>query len=176
MPSKNLPYRRNVGIMLLNQEGLIFIGRRRSDDSLNKDSRGALWQMPQGGIDDGEEPYEAALRELEEETSVRTVTFLAEAPEWFTYELPVDVIESSWGGKYRGQTQKWFAFRFQGNESEINILEPPHGHKAEFDEWRWVPMQTLCDLIVDFKRPVYAQVVQAFASLAPLPDEGIHVD
>ena len=159
---KDLPYRSCVGVMLINREGLVFIGRRRSEADAAAD--GYSWQMPQGGIDPGEEPYEAALRELYEETSVRSVSLLAEAPEWYAYDLPSMVAGRAWRGRYRGQNQKWFAFRFEGHESEINIHQPGGGgHRPGFDEWRWEEMQRLPELIIPFKRPVYEKVVADFS-------------
>ena len=122
--------------------------------------------MPQGGIDKGEEPYPAALRELYEETGMRRVSLVAEAPGWFTYDLPRELVGLAFKGKYRGQTQKWFALRFEGDESEIAINPPPGGHEAEFDAWAWKPMAELPDLIVPFKRDLYVQVVGAFRHLA----------
>jgi putative (di)nucleoside polyphosphate hydrolase len=163
---KDLPYRSCVGVMLLNKEGLVFIGRRHSDSDNVPD--GYAWQMPQGGIDPGEDPYQAALRELYEETSVRSVSLLAEAPEWYAYDLPTMVAGRAWRGRYRGQNQKWFAFRFEGDDSEINIRQPGGGHhRPEFDEWRWEEMHRLPELIIPFKRSVYENVVKAFGSLAP---------
>jgi len=122
--------------------------------------------MPQGGIDPGEEPYQAALRELHEETGVSSVSLIAEAPEWLTYEIPPEILHRSWRARYRGQRQKWFALRFEGEESEINIERPPGGHKPEFDAWRWAPMERLPDLIIPFKREVYQKVVTEFARYA----------
>jgi putative (di)nucleoside polyphosphate hydrolase len=122
--------------------------------------------MPQGGVDPGEEPYAAALRELAEETGVTSVSLLAEAPDWLTYEIPTEILHRSWRARYRGQRQKWFALRFEGDESEINIDHPPGGHKPEFDGWRWEPMDKLPDLIIPFKRAVYEKVVAEFADLA----------
>lgn len=163
---KDLPYRSCVGVMLLNRDGLVFIGRRHSEAN-EKVADGYAWQMPQGGIDPGEDPYQAAVRELYEETSVRTVSLLAEAPDWYSYDLPSMVAGRAWRGRYRGQIQKWFAFRFEGDESEINIHQPGGGgHKPEFDEWRWEEMHRLPELIIPFKRPVYENVVAAFGHLA----------
>jgi putative (di)nucleoside polyphosphate hydrolase len=122
--------------------------------------------MPQGGIDAGEEPYHAALRELLEETNVSSASFLAETQEWFSYDLPQEFAKKSWKGRYQGQRQKWFAFRFEGDESEINIDTPAGGQKPEFDAWRWEPMSHLSDLIVPFKRPVYEKVVESFKHLS----------
>ena len=164
---KDLPYRSCVGVMLLNRDGLVFIGRRHTESS-DSVSDGYAWQMPQGGIDPGEDPYRAALRELYEETSVRSVSLLAEAPEWYAYDLPTMVAGRAWRGRYRGQNQKWFAFRFEGDDSEINIHQPGGGHhRPEFDEWRWEEMHRLPELIIPFKRSVYERVVSAFTPLAP---------
>ncbi|MTH96358.1 RNA pyrophosphohydrolase [Roseibium sp. RKSG952] len=159
----NIPYRPCVGIMLLNREGLVWIGKR--DDGNGASEYQFSWQMPQGGIDLKEDPREAALRELYEETSIRNVTVLAEAPGWLSYDYPEDVMKTSRKGKYRGQAQKWFAFRFEGHEDEINVLAPPDGHKAEFGAWRWERAENLPELIVPFKRPVYSAVVAAFHHL-----------
>jgi putative (di)nucleoside polyphosphate hydrolase len=115
--------------------------------------------MPQGGIDEGEDALQAALRELHEETGIRSVEKMAESPEWYTYDLPPELRPKAWGGKYRGQKQKWFALRFVGSEDEINVADPP-GHKAEFDSWRWAGLNELVGLIVPFKRLVYEQVVR----------------
>ncbi|WP_245422079.1 RNA pyrophosphohydrolase [Alsobacter soli] len=157
-----LPYRPCVGVMLLNREGLVFIGRRKKDAGPEHVEGVYAWQMPQGGIDKGEDPYRAALRELQEETNVTSVSLLAEAPDWFSYDLPNAVVGQAWKGKYRGQTQRWFALRFEGDESEIDIHAPAGGHKAEFDAWRWERMERLPELIIPFKRPVYERVVDAF--------------
>jgi putative (di)nucleoside polyphosphate hydrolase len=155
-------YRPCVGIMLINAQGLVFVGSRANKALREHVAQGHEWQMPQGGIDAGEDPYLAALRELAEETNV-SVTLLAEASDWFTYDLPVDIAQEAWKGRYAGQTQKWFALRFTGDESEINILSPAGGHKPEFDSWKWVPMADLPAMIIPFKRPVYENVVQEFA-------------
>jgi putative (di)nucleoside polyphosphate hydrolase len=152
--------------MLLNREGRVFLGRRRSEAGPEHVSNGYAWQMPQGGIDPGEDAYAAALRELYEETNVRSVALLAEAPDWYAYDLPAVVAGRAWKGRYRGQTQKWFAFRFIGSEDEIDISHPGGGrHKPEFDAWRWENMDRLTELIIPFKRPVYEKVVEAFAHL-----------
>jgi putative (di)nucleoside polyphosphate hydrolase len=160
------PYRPCVGAMILNGEGLVLVGRRTGGPE-NAD-RGHEWQMPQGGIDEGEDPFEAALREVYEETNIRSITLLAEAPAWYSYDIPDAIAGKGWTRKYRGQTQKWFAFRFTGPESEIDIASPGGGrHKPEFEAWRWEPMARLPELIVPFKRPVYESVVAAFRRLAP---------
>ena len=154
-------YRPCVGVMLLNAQGLVWIGRRFQKQ--NDDGVGHWWQMPQGGIDAGEEPAIAAMRELEEETAVRSAEIIAEAPDWYNYDLPEHLIGHSWKGKYRGQTQKWFAMRFTGQDSEINLVPP--GHKQEFNQWRWARMAEMLDLIVPFKKPVYEKVIAAFRHL-----------
>ncbi len=163
----DLPYRPCVGVMILNGDGLVWAGRRIADGNTEYDGSPQLWQMPQGGIDKGEEPLEAAYRELYEETGMKTVSLLAEAPDWVNYDLPEHLIGIGLKGKYRGQTQRWFAFRFEGDESEIAINPPPGGHAPEFDAWDWLPMEKLPELIVPFKRGVYEEVVAAFRILAP---------
>jgi putative (di)nucleoside polyphosphate hydrolase len=164
----DLPYRPCVGIALINPAGLVFVGRRRADAGPEHVAGDRAWQMPQGGIDPGEAPEAAALRELYEETSVAagSVTLLAEATDWLAYDLPPDVLKQVWKGRYRGQTQKWFAYGFLGSDDEIDVLAPGGGaHTSEFDAWRWEPMAALPDLIIPFKRPVYEGVVAAFQGL-----------
>jgi putative (di)nucleoside polyphosphate hydrolase len=162
--TENLPYRRSAGVMLVNRDGAAFIGRRRkSREGL---VAGHEWQMPQGGIDDGEAPYDAARRELYEETNVSSASLIAEAPQWLCYDLPENA-GNRWRGRYRGQTQKWFLMRFQGEDAEIDIAHPGGGgHTPEFDAWRWERLEALPDLVVPFKRRVYEAVVAAFAPLA----------
>jgi putative (di)nucleoside polyphosphate hydrolase len=162
--ARDLPYRPCVGIMLINEDGLVWIGRR-ADSPQENEGPGHWWQMPQGGIDKGEAPDEAALRELAEETSVRSARIAGEIPGWLYYDLPEHLVGVAWKGRYRGQKQKWFAARFEGDDSEVNILAPDGGHKAEFDAWKWVRPDELVDLIVPFKRDVYAKVVAGFAHL-----------
>ncbi|QFT34465.1 RNA pyrophosphohydrolase [Roseibium porphyridii] len=162
-PSGGLPYRPCVGIMLINKHGMVWIGSR--DDGGSSANYEFSWQMPQGGIDKGETPERAARRELYEETSVRTISLLEEAPEWFAYDYPPEVVQRSRKGKYRGQAQRWVAYRFDGDDDEINILVPPDGHSAEFSKWRWEHAAQLPGLIVPFKRPVYERVVAAFSHL-----------
>lgn len=164
---ETLPYRPCVGIMVLNREGLVWAGRRIALADSEMAGTDRLWQMPQGGIDRGEEPLPAARRELYEETGMRTVSLLGETPGWINYDLPHDLVGIALKGRFRGQTQKWFAFRFEGDDSEIAIDPPPGGHEAEFDAWGWKPMLELPELIVPFKRGVYDQVVAAFRHLAP---------
>ena len=150
-----LPYRPCVGIMLLDQKGDVFVGRR---NDFGQDA----WQMPQGGVDAGEDPQTAALRELTEETGIRSVEVLAETSDWLTYDYPSTVAQRSFANRYRGQRQKWFAMRFTGHEGEIDL-----GYRhAEFDDWRWRGIEELPELIVAFKRPVYEAVVHEFRHLA----------
>ncbi|WP_237152843.1 RNA pyrophosphohydrolase [Oryzibacter oryziterrae] len=159
-----LPYRPCAGAMLINRDGLVFVGRRAETPA---EGGGLPWQMPQGGIDAGETPEAAARRELYEETSVSSIELLAEAPDWYSYDIPDDLASGRFQRKWRGQTQKWCAYRFLGQDSEINILSPGGGHhKAEFAEWRWERLANLPGLVVAFKRPVYEQVCAAFAHLA----------
>jgi putative (di)nucleoside polyphosphate hydrolase len=162
---ETLPYRRCVGIMVLNRAGLVWAGRRIAASDSEFAGSTKLWQMPQGGIDRGEDPLPAARRELYEETGIRSVSLLAEAPNWINYDLPREVLGIALKGKYRGQTQKWFAFRFEGGDDEIAIQPPPGGHEPEFDAWAWKPMAELPELIVPFKRKVYEQVVDTFRHL-----------
>jgi len=159
-----LPYRPCVGFVAFNRDGLAFIGRR-IDGPEHVDLTHA-WQMPQGGIDAGEEPWPAALRELHEETNISSVERLGEIDEWLSYDIPADLIGQAWNGRYRGQTQKWFAVRFTGAESEIDIAHPGGTHQAEFSAWRWEPLQNVPDLVVPFKRPVYERVVAEFSKFA----------
>jgi putative (di)nucleoside polyphosphate hydrolase len=164
--SETLPYRPCVGIMVLNRDGLVWAGHRIVVENDEMEDADQLWQMPQGGIDKGEEALPAAIRELYEETGMRSVSLLAEAPSWIKYELPPHLVGIALKGKYRGQTQKWFAFRFEGDEREIAINPPPGGHEPEFDRWAWKPMAELPQLIVPFKRAVYDEVVATFRHLA----------
>ena len=150
-----LPYRRGVGIALFNHAGEVFVAQRL-------DSPGPAWQMPQGGIDKGEAPLDAAWRELQEETGVTSAQLLAESKGWLSYDLPPELAATLWKGKYRGQEQKWYAFRFTGKESEIDIA----GRHPEFSAWKWAPFRDVPKLIVPFKRTLYAQVVAEFGHLA----------
>jgi putative (di)nucleoside polyphosphate hydrolase len=160
---ESLPYRPCVGVMVLNRDGLVFIGQRMEGPEHVDDTH--QWQMPQGGVDPGEDTYKAALRELNEETNISSVERLGEVAEWLSYDIPRDIVGLAWKGKYRGQTQKWYALRFTGADDEIDIASPG-GHKAEFSSWRWEPMKNLPGLIIPFKRPVYERVVKEFAALA----------
>jgi putative (di)nucleoside polyphosphate hydrolase len=161
-----LPYRPCVGVMILNKDGLVWVGHRKQKSDNEVGRRMQLWQMPQGGIDKGEDPIQAAHREVFEETGMESVKLIAEAPNWINYDLPEDRIGITWGGKYRGQTQKWFAFRFEGDDSEIDLANPGGGHKPEFEAWRWEPLAATPALIIPFKRGVYERVVEAFLPFA----------
>jgi len=158
-----LPYRPCVGVMLLNADGRVFVGARAGGNEAMRLEK--VWQMPQGGIDAGEDPLRAARRELYEETGIRSVELLFEAPNWITYDLPPELVGKAWKGKWRGQTQRWFAFRFTGVESEINLDVAGTGD-PEFLEWRWMAMSELVDMVVPFKRAAYVEVVAAFRHLS----------
>jgi len=165
MPSyEKLPYRPCAGITVLNRDGLVFVGRRSSGPEHIDATH--VWQMPQGGIDEDEDPYKAALRELYEETSIKSVEKLGEMKGWLTYDIPRDIVGQAWKGKFRGQKQKWYALRFTGQDSEINILTPGGGHKPEFIDWKWVEMKELPALVVPFKQQTYEAVVKEFARYA----------
>lgn len=152
---ENLPYRANVGVMVLSKSGDVFVAQRLEHYA-------NAWQMPQGGIDPGEGPAEAALRELEEETGINSskVVILAETQNWIPYELPPDLIPKLWNGKYRGQKQKWFLMRFLGEDTDIDI----ETEEPEFSSWKWIAPSALPDAIVPFKRDVYIAVLEAFQS------------
>jgi putative (di)nucleoside polyphosphate hydrolase len=164
MSFAQLPYRPCVGLMVLNRQGLAFIGRRIGGPEHTDETH--VWQMPQGGIDAGEDPWPAALRELREETNITSVQRLGDIADWLTYDIPPEIAGKAWDGKYRGQTQKWFALRLTGQDGEIDIEHPPGGHKPEFVEWRWEPLDNLPDLVVPFKRKVYERVVAEFKKFA----------
>lgn len=152
----DLPYRAGVGVMLANRAGSVFVGQRF-------DSSVEAWQMPQGGIDPGEDPWTAALRELGEETGVspHLVEKIAEIPDWLCYDLPLELRGGIWKGRYRGQRQKWYALRFLGSDADVNIATA----HAEFRAWKWAAPATLPDLIVPFKRQLYSDLVTRFAPL-----------
>ena len=159
-------YRPCVGIVLINGSGKVFNGRRSAAGSGDSVDDSYAWQLPQGGIDPGEEPLAAARRELYEETNVRSASLLMEAPDWLSYDLPREVLDRSWKGRYIGQTQKWFAFRFDGEDGEIDVRNPAGGaHRPEFATWRWERIDALPELIIPFKRDVYTSVVATFRHL-----------
>ena len=147
--SKNLPLRLGVGVVLLNSDNKVFVGKR-IDNPVN------FWQMPQGGVNDNENLLYAANRELKEETGVESVKFIKEIDNWLTYELPKNLLGKIWEGKYRGQKQKWFIMRFVGNEEEINIKTK----NAEFLEWKWIDANQLLNVVIDFKLDVYKSIVK----------------
>ena len=151
MSAQNLPYRPCVGIMLFNQDGEVFVGKR-----IDQTVEG--WQMPQGGIDKGETPVEAALRELQEEVGTDKAVIIGEMEDWVTYDLPPHLVGVAFHGKYRGQRQKWFALRFTGNDADIDLT----AHEPEFSAFQWVSLEALPSLIVPFKRETYKAVIAAF--------------
>jgi putative (di)nucleoside polyphosphate hydrolase len=142
-----------VGIVLVNREGKVFVGRR-----IDMPKGWPAWQMPQGGIDGDETPMQAALRELYEETGTDKAEIVGETAGWLCYDLPAPIAGLAFGGRYRGQRQKWFLMRFDGNDIDINLTR----HEAEFDAWKWVDPVELPGLIVDFKRPVYLALLEEF--------------
>jgi putative (di)nucleoside polyphosphate hydrolase len=161
----SLPYRPCAGLAVFNREGLVFTGRRIGGPEHVDNTH--QWQMPQGGINPDEDNYQAALRELHEETNIRSVEKLGEIAEWLTYDIPREIAGRAWRGKYRGQKLKWFALRFTGDESEIDVAHPGGGqHKPEFSAWRWERLEKAPELVVPFKRPVYERVVKEFARFA----------
>lgn len=149
-----LPYRPCVGIVLINPQGQIFAGQRI-------DTEAPAWQMPQGGVDAGEDPREAALRELGEEIGVTPdlVEVIGETPDWLTYDLPAEMVPRIWKGRYRGQKQRWYLMRYLGQDAQIDIARP----HPEFSRWRWIGAEEMLGAIVPFKREIYAQVIAAFA-------------
>ena len=152
-----LPYRPCVGTIVVNADGLVWGGRRLPNEEYPPDQR--LWQFPQGGIDEVEDAAKAALRELYEETSIRSVSPLTEIDGWLTYDLPEHLIGHALKGKYRGQKQRWFVLRFDGDDAEINIVHPPDGHDAEFDQWTWLPIEEMPEKAVAFKANLYRELI-----------------
>jgi putative (di)nucleoside polyphosphate hydrolase len=157
----DLPYRPNVGAALFNADGLVFVARRA--DMPNAEGPAGGWQLPQGGIDEGEDPKVAVLRELEEEIGTRNAEVIGEHPDWLTYDLPPDLLGIAWRGRYRGQRQRWFAMRFMGTDTDIRLDLDPH---PEFDAWRWVQLAELPSLAVPFKRAIYQTLTESFARFA----------
>lgn len=149
-----LPYRPCVGLMILNRENKVFVAKRI-------DMRTEAWQMPQGGIDEGEDAQAAALREMKEEIGTDNAEIIAESRMWMKYDLPQHLVPQLWDGKYRGQKQKWYALRYLGEDSDINIQTDI----PEFTEWKWVDMESLPDIIVPFKQELYAMIVEQFRYL-----------
>ena len=158
--SATLQYRPAVGIMLLNRHGEVFVGHRIDMPGM------PAWQMPQGGVDPGETPRQAAMRELEEEIGTAKAEILGESRVWLKYDLPVELAGGIWGGRYRGQRQKWFVMRFTGSDADINLAT----EHPEFDAWQWVAADRLPDLIVSFKRQLYIDILAEFRGhCAPKP-------
>jgi len=157
----DLPYRPNVGAVLFNRDGRVFVARRA--DMPNAEGPAGGWQLPQGGIDQNEDPRVAVFRELEEEIGTSKADIIGEHPDWLTYDLPPDLLGIAWRGRYRGQRQRWFAMRFTGEDSDIRLDLDPH---PEFDAWRWVALAELPTLAVPFKRAIYDILVESFAGFA----------
>ena len=145
--NEKLPLRIGVGIVLLNKKNNVFVGKRI-------DNPGKFWKMPQGGINNNENFFEAAKRELDEETSIKSVELIKELDPWLEYELPNNLLGKIWGGKYRGQKQKWFVIKFTGQENEINIKTK----NPEFSEWKWIKLSELTEIVVDFKFDIYKKI------------------
>lgn len=157
----SLPYRPNVGAVLFNADGLILVARRA--DMPNAEGAPGGWQLPQGGVDAGEDLRVAVLRELEEEIGTAKAEILAEHPDWLNYDLPPELLGKALGGKFRGQTQKWFALRFTGTDADIRLDLDPH---PEFDAWRWARLAELPEMAVAFKREIYERLARDFSEFA----------
>jgi putative (di)nucleoside polyphosphate hydrolase len=159
--TQDLPYRRNVGAVLFNRHGKILVARRA--DFENAEGAAGGWQLPQGGIDEDEDPAAAILRELSEEIGTANAEIIGEHPDWMSYDLPAELIGRAFKGRYRGQRQKWFALKFLGEDSDIRLDADPH---PEFDAWRWADLAELPALAVGFKRPIYETLTLDFAHFA----------
>jgi len=152
---KDLPYRLGVGAVLFNATGHVLVAQRI-------DTPGDAWQMPQGGIDAGEDPRETVLRELEEEIGTANAEIIGESEDWLTYDLPKEIRKTIWKGRYRGQKQKWFALRYLGEDADIDLEAHKH---PEFSAWKWAELHTIPDLIVPFKKSLYQDIVETFQHL-----------
>ena len=150
--SKNLPYRKGVGMMVFNDDKKIFVGKRIDNQK--------AWQMPQGGVDENEDCFSAARRELYEETGIQSIRVIEKSKEKYTYDLPEYLLGKLWKGKYKGQKQRWFLIKFLGPDSEINLNQK----YPEFNEWKWVDIDELSNLIVPFKKELYLSVIKEFQS------------
>ncbi len=157
----DLPYRPNVGAVLFNRDGKVFVARRANLPNAEGSAGG--WQLPQGGIDADEDPRAAVLRELEEEIGTSRASIIGEHPGWLTYDLPPALVGVALGGRYRGQRQRWFALQFLGEDQDIRLDLDPH---PEFDAWRWAELAELPGLAVGFKRPIYELLAESFARFA----------
>jgi putative (di)nucleoside polyphosphate hydrolase len=157
---QTLPYRPCAGIVLFNKQGQVFVGQRL-------DTYQDAWQLPQGGIDDGEEPSAAALRELEEEIGTGNAEIIGEVEDWLHYDLPPELLGKVWKGRYRGQTQKWFALRFLGDDTEINPSAVEH---PEFGAWKWAKIEEIPEMAVSFKQSIYQTLVSEFSRFAAVSD------
>lgn len=161
-----LPLRPCVGVVLFNAEGLVWVGRHTPKWLRQRDAESeGFWQLPQGGIEPREPSREAAFRELWEETGVRNASLIGEIPGWLTYELPQELLGVALKGKYAGHRLRWYAMRFEGDDSEIDIAPKGAALKQEFDAWQWVPLSDVPRLAMDFRRSVYEEVVLEFAHL-----------
>ncbi len=161
-----LPYRRNVGAVLFNRDGLVLVARRANFE--NAEGAAGGWQLPQGGVDEGEDPRAAVFRELKEEIGTANAEIIGEHPEWLAYDLPAHLIGKAFKGRYRGQRQLWFALKFLGTDSEIRLDADPH---PEFDAWRWADLEELPGLAVPFKRTIYEVLARDFAKFVPAVKE-----